>query len=424
MNFNLITTLKSKKSVKKSFEGALRSYMKLREKTFLSLEIEKMKKKLKEIKKYSIDNIEYLLDKAKETLEKNSVEVFEAKNGKEAVKILKKLIPRGETIVKSKSNTLHEIGFGKEFSERNEIVETDCGEFILQVCGKKGAHPVTPAIHLTPREIAENLRRKFGVRLKPSAEEITKWVRNYLRKKILDCKIGLSGANAISADGGICILENEGNISLISRVPEKHVIVVGIEKVVPTLEDAMIVCKASAVWGTGTNLPTYINIISSPSKTADIQRKLVYGMHGAKGVSLIFVDNGRRDAIRKDLKEILYCINCGACLYFCPVYRQLFDAYGLTYLGGIGIAKSFLMEDLRAVFENGLYFCSTCMACKFNCPVGIDVPSLIRKIREFCVKKELETKTNKKMVENLETTGNPFGEVEEGAEIPEELFCC
>ena len=122
--------------------------------------------------------------------------------------------------------------------------------------------------------------------------------------------------------------------------------------------------------------------------------------------------------------QILYCINCGSCLYFCPVYRQIFDNYGLNYLGGIGIAKIAFLNSMEEAFERGLYFCSNCKACEENCPLGIDIPEIIKKLRNKAVEKGLETQVNQKMMENVEAVGNPFGEELKEGEIPKELFCC
>jgi L-lactate utilization protein LutB len=294
----------------------------------------------------------------------------------------------------------------------------------VQISEESSVHPVTPALHLTVDRIVRVIEKKFGVKLEEKPEEIVKWVRGYLREKILKAKIGLSGANILSADGGIFIVENEGNISLVSRLPEKHIIVASIDKIVPTIQDAITICKALAIYGTGASLPTYINVISSPSKTADIQKQIVYGAHGPKEVYLILLDNGRSKIIEEGLEEILYCINCGACLYFCPVYRQIFDNYGYKYFGGRGVSFISFIFGIEKAFERGLFYCTTCSACKEQCPLSIDIPSLIRKVREIAVKKNLTTKTNFEMIENLESVGNPFGEAIKEKEIPDKLYCC
>ncbi|MCS7123672.1 MAG: LUD domain-containing protein, partial [Candidatus Aenigmarchaeota archaeon] len=320
-----------------------------------------------------------------------------------------------------KSNTINEIGIDF-LKKRNKLIETDCGDFIVQICDENSTHPVIPAIHIPIEKIAKRIEKKFKTKIKKSAKNVVNFVRNYIRKEILNADVGLTGANAISSEGSIFILENEGNISLISRIPKKHIIIAGIDKIVPKDEDAISICKAASLFSVG-NLPSYINIITSPSKTADIQQKEIFGMHGAKEVYLILLDNGRSKILEEGLNELLYCINCGACLYFCPVYNQIFDKFGLKYLGGHGVSLASFIFGIKNSFENGLYFCTTCMACKENCPADIDIPNLIRKIRNKAIKNNLETEANKKMVENILKEKNPFGKLEEG-KMPKELYCC
>lgn len=411
------------REAKKGFNLAFQTYLTNRQKALEGIDEEALKKDLRRIKEYSIKNLSALKAKAIENLKKQGVQVFEAKDSKEAKEILLKLIPEGETIVKSKSNVINEIGI-EDLEKRNEIIETDCGDFLVQICKESSVHPVTPALHLTVDRIVRVVEKKFGVKLEERPEEIVKWVRSYLREKISKAKIGLTGANVISADGGIFIIENEGNISLVSRLPEKHIIVASIDKIVPSMQDAITICKALAIYGTGVSLPTYINVISSPSKTADIQKQIVYGAHGPKEVYLILLDNGRSKIIEEGLEEILYCINCGACLYFCPVYRQIFDNYGYKYFGGRGVSLISFIFGIEKAFERGLFYCTTCSACKEQCPLSIDIPSLIRKVREIAVKSNLTTKTNFEMIENLESVGNPFGETIKEKEIPDKLYCC
>lgn len=422
MNLNKILISERIDQAKKGFRESFSNYMKNFSSAIKTIDEKEMKKKLREMKEYSIKNLEKLKDEAKKNLEVQGIKVFEAKDAKDARKIIKKIIPKGEIVAKAKSNVLNEIEIEK-LKSRNELVETDCGDFLVEICGEKGVHPVIPAIHLSIEKIVEIIEKKFGEKIEAKAEKVAEWVKNYLKGKISKAKFGLTGANAISADGNIAILENEGNISLVTKLPEKHVIVAGIEKIVPSVEDAILICKASSIWGTGTIWPAYINLISSPSKTVDIQKEIVYGMHGAKEVYLILLDNGRRKALNEGLEEALYCINCGACLYFCPVYRQIFDNFGLNYFAGIGLAKTAFMNGLRIAFEKGLYCCTTCKACKQICPLEIDGSELIKKIRQKAVEKKLETKANKKMVGNVKKTGNPFGEMKEG-KIPKELYCC
>ncbi|MDI6806201.1 MAG: LUD domain-containing protein [Candidatus Aenigmarchaeota archaeon] len=399
-----------------------KTYLKNREKTFGEFNIEQLKLQLRKIKEESISNLENLKEKTIRNLKEKGIKVFEVRNSEEAKKVLFKIIGKDEVVVKAKSNTINEIGLDL-FKGRNRVVETDCGDFIVQFCDEEAIHPVLPALHIPIEKIVKKINEKFKVRLEKSPEKITEWISEHLKKEILKADVGLTGANVISAEGAIFILENEGNISLISRIPKKHVIIAGIDKIVSSTQDAITICQASTIWGTGTSLPAYINVISSPSKTADIAGKEIFGLHGAKEVYLILLDNGRSEAIKNGFGELLYCINCGACLYFCPIYRQIFEKYGLNYFGGRGVGITTFINGIEVAFDRGLYFCTTCRACKENCPLDIDIPELMRKLRKEAVEKGLETEANKRMIENIAVDGNPFGKIEEG-KIPKELYCC
>jgi len=412
------------KSAKVMMEIAVKNYMRNRDEALKRIDKKEFKEKIKKIKEYSISNLDKLKKRTIENLEKQKIKVFEAKDAKEAREIALKLIPKNELIVKSKSNTIKEIGLLEILKERNELWETDCGDFIVQITDEKASHTVSPALHIPMEKITHKIKEKFKVKLKEDVKGITAWIGKFLRKKIVKAKIGLTGANFISADGAIFIIENEGNISLVSRLPEKHIIFAGIDKIVPTMQDAITLSYAAGIWGSGVFMPSYINVIGSPSKTADIMKQKTYGMHGAKEVCLILIDNGRTKIIKESLKELLYCINCGACLYFCPVYRQIFDNYGFHYIGGRGIGMTMLQESEKKAFDRGLYLCTTCQACKENCPFEIDIPKLIKKLRKKAIEKGLETRVNQKMMENVRAISNPFGEEVEEGKIPKELFCC
>lgn len=424
MDLEKILKSERTKSAKVMMEIAAANYMTNRDEALKRVDKKELKEKIRKIKEYSISNLKKLKKSAIKNLEKQGIKIFEAQDAKEAREIALKLIPKKELIVKSKSNTIKEIDLLEILKKRNELWETDCGDFIVQITDEKASHTLSPALHIPMEKITQKIKEKFGVKLKEDTEEITAWIRQFLRKKMIKAKIGLTGANFISADGAIFIIENEGNISLVSRLPEKHIIFAGIDKIVPTIQDAITLSYAAGIWGSGVFMPSYINVIGSPSKTADIMKQKIYGMHGAKEVYLILIDNGRTKTIKDGLGELLYCVNCGGCLYFCPVYRQIFNDYGLHYIGGRGVGMTMLQEGEEKAFDRGLYFCTTCQLCKENCPFEIDVPELIRKLRKRAIEKGLETRVNERMMENIRAMGNPFGEEVKEGKIPKELFCC
>lgn len=409
--------------VKENIWKVVFEYKAKREKTLagLGLDPEKFRDDFRKMKEGAFRDVENLRHRAVESLTKNGIKVFEAKDTAEAQKILQDLTANDEVIVKAKTSTADEIEIDKILGKK--LVSTDLGDFIMSVLGARDMHPVFPAYHLTPEEIVKVIKEKFGEEVAPNAKSVAAFARKYLREKITAAGAGITGANVITSDGRIIVLENEGNISLVSRLPDKHIIISGWEKIVPTIEDAMKVVRAAAVWGTGQDWPVYVSIISGPSKTADIQNELVVGAQGAKEVYLILLDNGRSEMLKNGFEELLYCINCGACLNFCPAYHELGIKYGDKYLGSKGIILSAFMVELLRAKESGCYSCTLCSACMENCPAKIDLPAMMKKIRTKLNAKNSETETNKKMIANVREFSNPFGKISDDG-TPKELYCC
>jgi len=445
-----------KPEVKENIWKVVFEYKAKREKVLadLGLDAEKFRDDLRQMKEAAFKIMKDLRQQAIANLTKNGIKVFEAVDAAEAQKIIKELTVNDKIIVKAKTAAAGEIDVDKILNDK--LVSTDLGDFIMSLTGEKDMHPVFPSFHLSPEQISKIIKDKFGEEVKPGAKSIAAFARKHLRNKFFQADTGITGANVITADGRIVVLENEGNISLVSRVPDKHIIISGWEKIVPTLEDAMKVVRAATVWGAGQDWPVYVSIISGPSKTADVQNELVIGAQGAKEVYLILLDNGRSKlledgpstSLRTGFEELLYCINCGACLNFCPAYHQLGAKYGDRYLGSKGIILSafadFSREHKRVVEkssippseataglslnllrakESGCYSCTLCSACQENCPAKIDLPGLMKKIRNKLNAENSETEENKKMIGNTKKFGNPFGEVGEDG-IPKELYCC
>ena len=203
-----------------------------------------------------------------------------------------------------------------------------------------------------------------------------------MRKKFIEAEVGISGANVIAADPGlIFILENESNTRLATSLPEKHIVIAGMEKVVPTLYDAIKVADVIMKYA-GYRTVSYLNVIGGPSKTGDIEKKVVYGAHGPKELHVVFLDNGRVKASKDPiLKEALYCLRCGACMYVCPVFRQ-YGGYwgGEVYVGGIGVIWTAITEGLEKAYMPS-FLCLLDGGCTEQCPVKIDQSKIIRAIR-------------------------------------------
>jgi iron-sulfur cluster protein len=420
---NLIKNIEKSEEIKKQTLPIMYSYKEKRDKLISEEEKEQLKKDLRKIKESAINNIKELKETTIKNLQENGFIVKEVDTPKEAIQEIKKIIGNEKSIIKSKSNTANEISLKEALSDK-EIIETDLGDFLVQLFEKEELHPVLPAFNLTPLEISKKIQEKYNEKIPPKEEAILNFVRNRIREKIFKAKIGITGANVISSDGSIFILENEGNISLTSRIPDKHIILASFDKIVGSQEEALKTIKSAGIFGTGQKLPVYVNIISGPSKTADIQNKLLEGAQGAKEVHLILLDNGRTKILNSKFKELLYCINCGACLNFCPIYHQIFNKYGSKYFPGAkGVLSSFFKENPQKSFENGAFFCTTCKQCKENCPLDINLSELIKNLRKFLVEQKIEPDSVEEMIKNVKEYGNPFGKIPEG-KTPDKLYCC
>jgi len=419
---NLSKEIENNKETQEVVLPIMYSYKEKRDKLLSEEEKEKFREELRKIKEDSINDIYNLKKKAIENLTKNGIKVIEAKDSNEANKKIREIIGKEKLVIKSKSNTANEINLNEELKDK-ELIETDLGDFIVQIFNGEDLHPVLPAVNLTPEKISKKIKEKFRKEVKATPEDIARFVREYLREKIYKAKVGITGANIISSEGSVFILENEGNISLTSRIPDKHIILTSFDKIVNTREEALKIVKAAGVFGTGQDYPVYVSIISGPSKTADIQNKLIMGAQGAKEVYLILLDNKRSEILNSKFKELLYCINCGACVNFCPVYHQIFTRYGTKYFQGAkGVISSYFKESNKDAYNNGAFFCTTCKQCQENCPMKIDLSSMIRDLRKSLVKEGIEPETVNEMIKNIKKFGNPFGDLR--GKTPDKLYCC
>ncbi len=310
--------------------------------------INDLKEHVKEIRKYSIDNLEELIQKAMNNFQENGMEVIFAEDSQKALDHIYQIIKDEEIVSKSKSNTINEIGLSPFLESKGiELVETDLGDRIIQIDPDTSgpSHPIGPAAHLDMNQIAEIASNKFKREVKAEPEEILDIIKNDVLKRLEKCNIGITGANSVAAeDGALLMVHNEGNITLVS-MKDIHIVVTGIDKLVRTIEDAVSVVKLETIFATGKTIPAYMNVISSPSKTADIEQILLKDMYGAKRVILILLDNGRRKALQ-EYDECLLCIGCGSCIVSCPVYNVTGYEFGYRgYLGGRGITFSNFIKD-------------------------------------------------------------------------------
>lgn len=277
-----------------------------------------------------------------------------------------------KTLVKSKSMVTEEIHLN-DFLEKNgiESVETDLGEYIQQLDGEPPYHIVTPAMHKSKEDVAKLFANKLGTRPDLTPEQLTLVARQKLREKYVEAEIGVTGANFIIADiGGIAVTENEGNARLSCAWPKTHIVIVGIEKVIPSIKDLSLFWPLLSTFGTGQKVTVYNTIISGPRQTDETD--------GPEEMIVILLDNGRTNLLANPTsREALYCIRCGACLNACPVYKNIGGhAYETTYSGPIG---KVITPHLRGVddYKHLSYASSLCGNCTEVCPVRINLHELL-----------------------------------------------
>jgi iron-sulfur cluster protein len=384
---------------------------------------EDFRSEMTEIRKKAFVNFEENLKEAKKNFKKRGFIVHEAGKSEEIEGILKDVLKDSKVIARTKTNTGREIELDRLLSG-HENFQTDLGDFIIQLFDEEDQHYVLPALHLSADKISAKIKEVFNEEIEADPTKLTHFLCEKIREKILKADTGITGANFITKKGQVILLENEGNISLVSRLPRKHVIVVGIDKLVETVEDGMMLSQTAAVFGTGQDITQYISVISGPSKTADIENTLVVGAQGAKEVHLILIDNMRRKMLAEGLSEMLRCINCGSCINFCPVYHQKGNSFGgEKYIGARGIINTAFRESSAVSKEKGSFNCMLCGGCYASCPMKINLPKMIREVRQKQNKKGQQTEENKQMLEKVEKHGNPFGEVSD-KETPDKLYCC
>ena len=368
-----------------------------------------LKERVKNIREHSVEHLPQLLEKACETLENNGVEVVMAKDSYEALEAIYQMVDKEDLVAKSKSNTAGEIELTEYLENKDvKVLETDLGDRIVQFSRSHPTHPIGPACHLNMQKIAEIVSEKFNKEVKAEAKAIMSVVKEDILDQMSKCKVGITGANSVAAqDGSLLMVHNEGNISLLTMM-DLHIILVGIDKVVPTLEDAVSVVKLETIYATGKTVPAYMNVISSPSKTADIEQIILKDMYGAKRVVVIFLDNGRTKALQEH-KECLWCIGCGACIVNCPVYTTLGPEFGYQrHLGGRGIVLSNYIHDKKLCYESGLYKCTLCGLCTVECPVETPINTMLEDLRKNSVKGDIYPEKHGKIRNNLKINRSPF----------------
>jgi L-lactate dehydrogenase complex protein LldF len=311
--------------------------------------------------------------------------VYRAKDAEAAREIVLNILRdrRAKRVVKAKSMVTEEIHLNA-FLESHGIhpVETDLGEYIVQLAEETPSHILAPAIHKNRRQVGKLFAEKLGVEYSEDPEVLCKIARKALRREFLEAEAGISGANFAVADtGSIVLFTNEGNGRMVTTLPPIHIAVLTIEKIIPDLKDLATFVQLLPRAATGQQLSSYLSVITGPRKADD--------KTGAKELHIVLLDNGRSEIVKGPYREILKCIRCSACLNVCPVFRVIGGhAYGVTYQGPMGIVLTNALEGTEKVHH--LADATTlCGACGDVCPVRVPLPSLLHKIREHRAEKKL-----------------------------------
>jgi L-lactate dehydrogenase complex protein LldG len=348
----------------------------------------KMAEEVREIKSNAVGQMEKLAEHACQAIESNKGKAYIARTAKDALDIIDKLVgPPKKLIVSGKSMTSEEVGVRHHLEDLgHDFYETDLGEFIIQKLESRPMHILSPAIHVPKEDVAKLFSKITGKELSTDITTLVATARNLLREKYFQADIGMSGANVVAADTGtLFIIENEGNIRLATGAPPVHIALIGMEKLVPTLGDAYKVSEVTWRYANYT-VPSYVSLISGPSKTGDIEKVTTYGAHGPKEFHVIFMDAGRTN-LAKDpiLRQALFCLRCGGCLYECPVFAVTAGHFGDKYFTGIGAVWAAMLSNDPEKGAALAYTCLTCGRCKIRCPMKIDCASMVVELRRQLV---------------------------------------
>lgn len=344
-------------------------------------DLKEKKARLRRAREEGVGN-EELLNTAIQNLRENGFRVYLANTAEDAISRIKTELGGENMVVKAKSNTAKEIDLAFELESWGvEVVETDIGDRILQISNESPTHPTGPIAHLDKTDIAKHASRYFEKDIPPEAEEIVEIIKDDISGHIKKANISITGANSIAAEeGAVLLIHNEGNILEVMMRTGKHMIITGTDKIYRNLDEAVNAGTLQTFFATGSLVPSFMNVIGGPSKTADIEKQLIKGVHGPKEIVIILLDNKRSEVIQKGFGELLYCIGCGACLLHCPVYNFVGDKFANgNKLGGKGIVHSAVLDEGET---DGLLYCVTCARCRENCPVELDIPEMMKNLRE------------------------------------------
>jgi len=376
-------------ALRENFRGAMDYLMEKRKQAFPSEEeLESLRRKCQLIKQRCLLKLPELLEQLESKLVQNGIQVHWAETTAEANTIIAELIQRqnGTKVVKGKSMVSEETALNDHLQARGiECLETDMGEYIVQLAGEHPSHIIMPAIHQNKSQVAKLFAEhlpdfSLASETATDVDTLIQTGRQVLRDKFCQADVGITGVNfAVAETGTLCLVENEGNGRMTSTVPEMHIAITGIEKVVEFLDDVPPLLSLLTRSATGQIISTYFNMISHPRQPGE--------KDGPREVHLVLLDNGRSQAFAdEELRQTLQCIRCGACMNHCPVYTRIGGhAYGTVYPGPIGKIVSPHMLGLEATKDLPTAS-SLCGACGEVCPVKIPIPKILLRLRQESVK--------------------------------------
>ncbi|MBC7537089.1 MAG: iron-sulfur cluster-binding protein [Ferruginibacter sp.] len=350
------------------------------------------RERAKNTKWRAIETLDQQLEEFELHFTRRGGKVIWAENAEQAMQEIIKICEAKncKTLVKSKSMVTEEIHLNDAMKEHGiESVETDLGEYIQQLDGEAPYHIVTPAMHKSKEDVAKLFAEKLGTDPNLTPEQLTLVARNILREKYVQAEVGITGANFIISDiGAVAVTENEGNARLSCAFPKTHIVVVGIEKVIPSITDLALFWPLLSTFGTGQKITVYNTIIAGPRQPGELD--------GPDDMYVILLDNGRTNILQNPKqRESLYCIRCGACLNACPIYKNIGGhAYGATYSGPIGSVITPHLQGMED-FKHLSYASSLCGNCTEVCAVKINLHELLLENRHESVEEGFTTYTER-----------------------------
>ncbi|HEX5164405.1 MAG TPA: LUD domain-containing protein [Thermomicrobiales bacterium] len=379
-------------SLRTALGRALPEFGRRRINAFADQDFAARRRRVRDLKAGAIEHLPELVERFTKEAEAVGAVVHIASTPEDAQRIITEIATQraAKLVVKSKSMVSEEIQLNPALEAAGlQVVETDLGEWIMQLAHEHPSHLIAPAIHKTREQVAALFSKEVGVELPADPVELVKVAREKLRQAFIDADIGISGANVAIADSGtLVIVSNEGNGRLVTTLPPVHIALLGIEKIVPSLEDATAILQVLPRSGTGQKITSYVSFVTGPSRSADIELTLTVGVHGPKELHIVLLDNGRW-ATREDpdLHEMLHCIRCGACSNVCPPYQIVGGhQFGHIYTGPIGLVMTAAHHGLAAA-AGPQSLCVSCNACETVCPAEIPIPRMILDVRSRVVEK-------------------------------------